>query len=172
MTKILDLKVGSICTSNEAYVCCSLLTLHYIIVLSPPPIMPLVKIDIIRGVRTPAQVKSLADTIQSTLMEHFAAPPRDRYQIITQHEPYEMICEDTALGYKRTERLVFVHVFQQGRTAEQKQTFYQKLMEGLAKTDSLGKEDLIVSMAKNEKEDWSFGEGRAQFLDGGLPIKK
>lgn len=133
--------------------------------------MPLVKIDLIKGARTPQEIKTLANTVQSTIEEHFAAPARDRYQIITQHEPYEMILEDTALGYQRTERVVFLQVFQQGRTSEQKQTFYQKLMEGLEKTDSLRKEELIVTMASNEKEDWSFGEGRAQFLDGGLPIK-
>jgi hypothetical protein len=28
--------------------------------------------------------------------------------------------------------------------------------------------DLIVSMVENEKEDWSFGAGRAQFLTGEL----
>jgi phenylpyruvate tautomerase PptA (4-oxalocrotonate tautomerase family) len=52
--------------------------------------MPLVKIDMIRGTRTPEQIRKLADTVQTTLEAHFNAPYRDRYQIITQHEPYEM----------------------------------------------------------------------------------
>lgn len=83
-----------------------------------------------------------------------------------------MICEDTGLGYERSERLIFIQVFQQGRSAEQKQALYAKLMEELALKDGLSSHDLIVTCAANEKEDWSFGEGRAQFLDGGLPIKK
>lgn len=110
--------------------------------------------------------------MQSVLESSFAAPPRDRYQIITQHEPYELICEDTALGYTRSNRLIFIQVFQQGRSAEQKQALYAKLMESLVEKDGLSKHDLIVTCAANGKEDWSFGEGRAQFLDGGLPIKK
>ena len=28
--------------------------------------------------------------------------------------------------------------------------------------------DLIVSVVANDREDWSFGLGRAQFLDGDL----
>ena len=28
--------------------------------------------------------------------------------------------------------------------------------------------DLIASMVKKEKEDWSFGDGKAQFLTGEL----
>jgi len=52
--------------------------------------MPLVTIHMIRGVRTPEQIRKLADVVQTTLEAHFNAPFRDRYQIITQHEPYEM----------------------------------------------------------------------------------
>lgn len=130
--------------------------------------MPLVKIDIIRGARSQQQIRTLADTVQSVLLEHFAAPPRDRYQIITQHEPYELICEDTNLGYERSDRLVVIQVFQQGRSAAQKQKFYAELMAALKEKDGLRAEDLIISCSRNEREDWSFGEGRAQFLDGGL----
>lgn len=52
--------------------------------------MPLVTIHMIRGARTPDQIRKLADVTQKTLEAHFAAPARDRYQLITQHEPYEM----------------------------------------------------------------------------------
>lgn len=43
--------------------------------------MPLVKIDMIKNVRTPEQIKKLADTVQEVLLDKFAAPPRDRYQV-------------------------------------------------------------------------------------------
>lgn len=79
-----------------------------------------------------------------------------------------MICEDTGLSYKRTEKLVFVHIFQQGRTAEVKQKFYKELGQRLERECGVDGQNLIISCAHNEKEDWSFGEGRAQFLDGGL----
>ncbi|KAK7728064.1 hypothetical protein SLS57_002534 [Botryosphaeria dothidea] len=130
--------------------------------------MPLVKIDLIKGVRSPEEIKKLADIVQEIMLDKFAAPPRDRYQIITQHEPYEIICEDTNLGLARSDKLVFIQIFQQGRDAAKKQAVYAALAERLEKECGVPGSDLIVSVAANTREDWSFGLGRAQFLTGEL----
>lgn len=76
--------------------------------------------------------------------------------------------EDTGLGFKRTDKLVLIQVFQQGRNAEQKKALYATLSERLGKECGLPAEDLIISVSRNEREDWSFGLGRAQFLEGDL----
>jgi len=47
-----------------------------------------------------------------------------KHQIVTQHEPYELTCEDTNLNLKQFDELVFIQTFQQGRSAEMKQVFY------------------------------------------------
>jgi phenylpyruvate tautomerase PptA (4-oxalocrotonate tautomerase family) len=44
--------------------------------------MSLVRIDVVGGRRTPEQVRLLADTVQEVMLDVFAAPPRDRYQVI------------------------------------------------------------------------------------------
>ena len=59
--------------------------------------MPLVRIDVQQG-RTPEELRKLADTIQDVMLDVFAAPPRDRYQIITEHDKGHIIAEDTGLG--------------------------------------------------------------------------
>lgn len=46
-----------------------------------PTAMPLVKIDLIKG-RKPEEIRALADTVQSVMLEHFNAPYRDRYQVL------------------------------------------------------------------------------------------
>jgi len=46
--------------------------------------MPLVRIDVIEG-RTPDQLRALADSVQQAMVEVFAAPQRDRYQVIQEH---------------------------------------------------------------------------------------
>ncbi|CZR51977.1 related tautomerase yrdN [Phialocephala subalpina] len=130
--------------------------------------MPLVKIDIIKGVRSPEEIKNLADVVQEVMLQKFNAPPRDRYQIITQHEPYEIICEDTNLNSPRTNKLVFIQIFQQGRDAEMKQATYAELQKRLEVDCGVPGTDLIISASRNEREDWSFGMGRAQFLTGDL----
>lgn len=92
----------------------------------------------------------------------------DLSKIITQHEPYELICQDTGLGIERSDKLVLIQVFQQGRSKDQKQALYASLAEELKKQCGLDGSDLIISMTENTKEDWSFGYGRAQFLTGDL----
>ncbi|THY53946.1 hypothetical protein D6C97_05893 [Aureobasidium pullulans] len=107
--------------------------------------MPLVKIDMIRGVRTPEEIKKLADVVQEIMLDKFAAPARDRYQVITQHEPYELIFEDTGLSIPRTDKLILIQIFQQGRDAEKKQAIYAALEERLENECGVPKTDLVVS---------------------------
>lgn len=79
-----------------------------------------------------------------------------------------MICQDTGLGIERTDRLVFIQIFQQGRSKEQKQALYKGLTDRLSSNCGLDGSDLIISLVENTKEDWSFGFGSAQFLTGEL----
>ncbi|MCX6469137.1 MAG: tautomerase family protein [Corynebacteriales bacterium] len=106
--------------------------------------MPLVHIHLIENRRTPEQVRVLADTVQEVLLEHFAAPPRDRYQLITEH------------------------IVQQGRDSDQKQATYRALADRLGAECGLAGTDLIVSVVENTQSDWSFGNGVAQFVTGDL----
>lgn len=129
--------------------------------------MPLVRIDVVEG-RTPEQLRAVADVVQEVMLEVFAAPPRDRYQVITEHPRGQVIAEDTGLGYERTDGVTVIQVFQQGRDAAQKQALYRALATRLEESCGIASTDLIVSVVENQREDWSFGEGRAQFLDGGL----
>ena len=129
--------------------------------------MPLVRITQ-QDVRTPAQTRALADTVQEVLLEHFAAPPGDRYQIVETLPVGAIIAEDTGLGIERSDGVVILHITQQGRDVVQKQTVYAALAERLAAVDLVRPADLIVSVVRNEQEDWSFGHGRAQFLTGEL----
>jgi phenylpyruvate tautomerase PptA (4-oxalocrotonate tautomerase family) len=88
--------------------------------------------------------------------------------VITQHEPYELIFQDTGLSLPRSSKLILIHIFQQGRNTEQKQNLYAELAERLEKECQVPQTDLVISVSGNEKEDWSFGMGRAQFLTGEL----
>ena len=130
--------------------------------------MPLVRIDVVEGRRTPEQLRLLADTVQEVMLDVFAAPPRDRYQVLAEHRPGQLICEDTGLGIERTDDLVVLQVFQQGRSEEQKRALYAELSRRLGADTGLPAGDLVVSVLGNTREDWSFGLGRAQFLDGDL----
>ncbi len=66
----------------------------------------------------------------------------------------------------RTDDLVVLQAFQQGRSEEQKRALYAGLAQRLEEATDLTPSDLIVSVMGNSREDWSFGLGRAQFLEG------
>ena len=129
--------------------------------------MPLVRIDVQEG-RTPEELRKLADTIQGVMLDAFAAPPRDRYQIITEHPEGHIIAEDTGLGLVRTDGIVIIQIFQQGRSNEQKVAMYAELAKRLEAECALRPEDLIISVIANRHADWSFGLGQAQFVNGTL----
>lgn len=129
--------------------------------------MPLVRIDVIEG-RSDEELRELADVVQEVMLDVFAAPDRDRYQVIHEHRPGRIIAEDTGLGFERTDDVVIIQVTQQGRGEEQKKVLYAELAERLQKQVGLAPSDLIVSVTENTRADWSFGMGRAQFLEGDL----
>ena len=129
--------------------------------------MPLVRIDVIEG-RTEDELRRLADVVQEVMLDVFAAPPRDRYQVIHEHRPGRIIAEDTGLGLERTDGVVVIQVTQQGRDDDQKKALYAALADRLEADAGVRPEDLIVSVTENTRSDWSFGLGRAQFLEGDL----
>jgi hypothetical protein len=131
--------------------------------------MPLVRIDMIRG-RDREGIAAIADATQQSLVEVLEIPERDRFQIITQHDPDEIVALDAGLGFERTSGVVIIHVFtQRGRDTEVKQRLYRTLADRLGRVGVKG-EDLFMSYFENGPEDWSFADGRAQYVEGDLSV--
>lgn len=125
--------------------------------------MPLLKFDLIQG-RSREQVRSLVNAAHEAMVQAFDVPNSDRYQVVHQHSPDELILEDTGLGYTRTNDVVLLTVISRPRAEHQKIEFYRLLTEKLHAHTGLSSDDLVVSIIENSDADWSFGRGRAQFL--------
>lgn len=125
--------------------------------------MPLLKFTVIRG-RTREQIRQLLDSAHEAVVEAFDVPDRDRYQIVDVRDPSDVVALDTGLGIERSGKLVIIQVTSRRRTADQKQRLYELLAKNLHRDCGLDAADLIVSITENGDADWSFGEGRAQFL--------
>lgn len=130
--------------------------------------MPLVMIDTIRGRYDETELLTMLDAVQDAVVEAFGVPDTDRYQILTQHEPFELVALDTGLGIERSERLVIVRLSSKQRTDDAKVALYRLLAEKLHERIGLAGSDLVVSVTENGDADWSFGHGRAQFVTGEL----
>lgn len=128
--------------------------------------MPLLRVDAYKG-RSKEQVKELLDAIHCAVLSAFGVPLRDRYQVYQEHSEEDFIVEDTGLGIERTKNAVFIAITSRPRTEEQKIALYAKLV-GELKRVGIEQNDIVVSIVTNSDADWSFGNGRAQFLTGEL----
>jgi phenylpyruvate tautomerase PptA (4-oxalocrotonate tautomerase family) len=129
--------------------------------------MPFIRIDMIEG-RSPDEIKALLDATHRSVVAAFKVPERDRYQIVHEHPAYCFIAEDTGLGITRTRNRVVFQVTTRPHEREAKQCFYSLLCGELEATCGISPSDVVVSVVTNTDEDWSFGNGRAQFLTGEL----
>jgi len=129
--------------------------------------MPLMKIDMIKG-RNEDEIKRILDISYQVMLKTFHAPEGDRYQIVTQHEPFEMQILDTGLGFRRTDQVLVFSLTTRPRTIEEKQNFYSQLVKELESQLGIKPEDVMINLTVNSDEDWSFGFGRAQFLTNEL----
>ncbi|MBO3065008.1 tautomerase family protein [Staphylococcus shinii] len=129
--------------------------------------MPLMKIDLIKG-REREEIKKILNISYEVMLDTFKAPKGDRYQIVNQHEDYEMQILDTGLGVERTKNVIVFTIITRPRTQQQKQSFYSELTNKLHDDMGIRKEDIMFSLIENTDEDWSFFNGEAQFLNGTL----
>ena len=129
--------------------------------------MPFVPVDMLEG-RSPDEIKALLDATQRTVVAAFKVPQRDRYQVVHEHPASHFIVEDTGLGITRTRNCVVFHVTTRPRDREAKEKFYNLLCRELEATCGIAPSDVVVTIVTNTDEDWSFGNGRAQFLTGEL----
>lgn len=129
--------------------------------------MPLVNIDVLRG-RSEEELKAIIDASHDAMVEAFQVPERDRYVILTQHEPFEMSILDTGLGIERTNRVVVFRYTSRARTQEMKVRLYELLTQNLKERAGIEPSDVLVSIVENGDADWSFGNGEAHFLTGAL----
>jgi phenylpyruvate tautomerase PptA (4-oxalocrotonate tautomerase family) len=91
-------------------------------------------------------------------------PAQDRFQIITEHPAGGLIYDPTYLGVQRTDNVVMVQItLSAGRKLAQKRKLFQRMAEILAENPRLRPQDLIVSLVEVAWENWSFGNGEAQY---------
>ena len=89
----------------------------------------------------------------------------DKFQVICEFPPENHIADENYLGIKRTKDCVFIQLtLDTGRcTVEQKEGFYKAVADALHARLGLRREDVFISLVEVAKENWSFGNGEAQY---------
>ncbi|MBB2960947.1 tautomerase family protein [Methylobacterium sp. R2-1] len=127
-------------------------------------LIPLVRISLLTG-KPKSHVRAIADGIHQALMETYGVPPGDRFQIISQHDPDDLIFDADYLGIHRTEDIVLIHIVAGNwRDTATKKLLYEAIADRLVEKPGLRREDVQVILSSNERDEWSFGNGRASYV--------
>ncbi len=125
--------------------------------------MPLVRISLREG-KSEQYRKAVADGVHRAMVEGAAVPEQDRFQIITEHPPSGVIYDPTYLGIQRTNHIVMVQItLSTGRKLAQKRQLFKRMAEILAENPGLRPQDLMINLVEVAWENWSFGNGEAQY---------
>jgi phenylpyruvate tautomerase PptA (4-oxalocrotonate tautomerase family) len=125
--------------------------------------MPLVRIDLRKG-RPEGYGKRVGDVVYRTMVDTINVPRDDNFQIITEHDPDGLVYDPTYLDIPRSDGIIFVQItLNEGRSVELKKAFYRALAERLHHELGVRTEDLFVGLIEVKKENWSFGNGVAQY---------
>jgi len=125
--------------------------------------MPLVQISLREGTN-PKYRKAIAEGVHQAMIDAIAVPPKDRFQVITEYKAGDLIYDADYLDVKRSDKVVFVQItLSTGRKPGQKRALFKRMAELLAKSPGLRPEDLLINLIEVSWENWSFGNGDAQY---------
>ena len=78
--------------------------------------------------------------------------------------PKHFVFDPSYLGIERTEGVVFIQItLNEGRTTAQKKLLYKTIADRLKERLGIRPEDVLVNLVEVKKENWSFGNGIAQY---------
>ena len=126
--------------------------------------MPLARIDLAEG-KTTDYRRTIGEVVYDAMVGVLKAPKDDRFQVITEHPAQDFIFDPSYLGIQRSKDCVFIQLtLSAGRTVDQKRGFYKAIADKLHERLSLRREDVFISLVEVSKENWSFGNGEAQYV--------
>jgi phenylpyruvate tautomerase PptA (4-oxalocrotonate tautomerase family) len=125
--------------------------------------MPLVRISLREG-KSDAYKRAVADGVHKALVEGADVPSQDRFQVVTEHPVGGLIYDASYLGIERTDDIVLVQItLSTGRKLAQKKKLFRRMAEILQKDPGLRPQDLVINLVEVAWENWSFGNGEAQY---------
>jgi 4-oxalocrotonate tautomerase len=117
--------------------------------------MPLVRISLVKG-KPEAYRRKVGDAVHRALVEAIGIPPLDRFQLLTEHEPGDLVYDSNYLGIARTSDLIVVQItLSAGRTLEQKRALYRRIAANLGAAVGLRPQDAWINLVEMAKENWS-----------------
>ena len=125
--------------------------------------MPLVRISHPQNT-DPAYAAAIGDAVHRAMVETINVPADDKFQILTGHDAGQIVAAPEYLGIRHSAAVVIIQItLNTGRTVEQKRALYAKIADLLEAAPGIPRADVIINLVEVVKENWSFGNGIAQY---------
>lgn len=125
--------------------------------------VPLSHVSLRRG-KSAVYKKAIMDGVYRAMRETFDVPDGDRFMVISEHDEDSFFYEANYLDIPRSDNLVIIQITANNtRTVVQKKALYARICELLVENPGLRSEDVLISIVEAAKENWSFGNGMAQY---------
>ena len=126
--------------------------------------MPLARISLRRG-KPATYRKAILEGLYQAMRETFNVPDGDRFMLITEHDQDDFIYDPEYLGIHRSDDLVYIQLtVNNTRPTAQKQELYRRIVAKLTENPGLRPEDIFINLVETLPENWSFGNGVAQYV--------
>ena len=125
--------------------------------------MPLTRVSLLKG-KSPEYRKAILDGLYPALREAFGVPEDDRFMLIEEYDKSNFVYGETYSGIAHDDDRVIVQItVNNTRGPEQKKALFARIAEILAKNPGIRPENILVNLLEVPKENWSFGNGIAQY---------
>ncbi len=126
--------------------------------------MPLVRISLLKG-KPRAHIRAISEGVHQALIDAYKIPTDDRFQMIDQYDPEDLVFDPDYLGIHRSADVVFIHITAGNwRDTAQKKQLFAAIADNLARDPGLRPEDVQVIVSPNARDEWSFGNGLASYV--------
>lgn len=110
--------------------------------------------------------QSLSEILHATLVEFFAVPVDDCFQLFDEYPPGRRVFPRFYQGGPRSDNFIWIHITAgKPRSTEQKRQLYSQLSQRLHAALAIRPEDLMVTLSFTQPEDWSFANGTLFYLN-------
>ena len=125
--------------------------------------MPLVRISLMKG-RPDGFGKKVGAIIYQAMVETINVPVKDNFQIITEHDSNTLIYDPTYLDIRRSDEIIVIQItLNEGRALDLKKALFNTIADWLHRELGVRMEDVMINLVEVKKENWSFGNGIAQY---------
>jgi 4-oxalocrotonate tautomerase len=126
--------------------------------------MPLMRISLRTG-KSAAYKGAIVEATYQAMRAAWSIPEHDRFAVVSEHDATTLEYDSGYLDIARTDDIVIIQITANDtRTTAQKQAFYNDLADRLHADPGIRKEDVFINLVEVKAENWSFGNGVAQYV--------